>query len=112
METERTETVNNCNWVLKQQLEVFPSKSSVITETKANQILASRRKSSGTKKIQNRQVLLKMLPVNWLFVPSYDGGKSGRKSLVTALANAPHESLFSTDLVITLVESFWASYSS
>ena len=53
-----------------------------------------------------------MLPVNWLFVPSYDGVKSGRKSLVTALANAPHESLFSTDLVITLVESFWASYSS
>ena len=53
-----------------------------------------------------------MLPVNWLFVPGYDGDKSGRKSLVTALANAPHESLFSTDLVITLVESFWASYSS
>ena len=52
-----------------------------------------------------------MLPVNWLFVPGYDGTKSGRKSLVTALANAPHESLFSTELVITLVDSFWSEYS-
>ena len=52
-----------------------------------------------------------MLPVNWLFVPGYDGTVSGRKSLVTALANAPHESLFSTELVITLVDSFWSEYS-
>ena len=52
-----------------------------------------------------------MLPVNWLYVPDYSGNKSGRKKLVTALANAPHESLFSTDLVITLVESFWNAYS-
>ena len=74
-------------------------------------ILARRTKKGGNTKIQNRQVLLKMLPVNWLFTPNYDGSKSGRKSLVTALANAPHESLFSTELIITLVESFWASYS-
>ena len=52
-----------------------------------------------------------MLPVNWLYVNNYNGSKSGRTSLVKALADAPHESLFSTDLVITLVDSFWAAFS-
>ena len=52
-----------------------------------------------------------MLPVNWVSVPSYDGDKSGPKELVTALAKAPHESLFSTELIVTLVESFWYQYS-
>ena len=52
-----------------------------------------------------------MLPLNWLYVKNYNGVKSGRKSLVKALARAPHESLFSTDLVITLVDSFWATFS-
>ena len=51
-----------------------------------------------------------MLPVNWLYVKNYDGSKSGRSSLVKALADAPHDSLFGTDLVITLVDSFWADY--
>ena len=51
-----------------------------------------------------------MLPVNWLYVNNYDGSKSGNTKLVKALANAPHESLFSTDLVITLVDSFWYEY--
>ena len=53
-----------------------------------------------------------MLPVNWLYVDSYAGSVSGRTKLVKALARAPHESLFSTDLVITLVESFWEKFSS
>ena len=53
-----------------------------------------------------------MLPVNWLYVDSYAGSESGRTKLVKALARAPHESLFSTDLVITLVESFWEEFSS
>ena len=52
-----------------------------------------------------------MLPINWLFVNAYDGTSSGFKTLVKALARAPHESLFSTDLVVTLVESFWTEYS-
>lgn len=30
--------------------------------------------------------------------------------MVVALANAPHESLFSTELVKTLVDHFWARY--
>ena len=52
-----------------------------------------------------------MLPVDWLYSKSYSGAKTGRKRLVKALSVAPHESLFSTDLVITLVDSFWANFS-
>ena len=52
-----------------------------------------------------------MLPVDWLYSKSYSGDKTGRKRLVKALSVAPHESLFSTDLVITLVDSFWANFS-
>ena len=52
-----------------------------------------------------------MLPVSWLYVDGYDGTKSGFATLVKKLKNAPHESLFSTDLVITLVELFWEDYS-
>lgn len=56
--------------------------------------------------------MLKILPVNWLYVNAYDGTNSSFKTLVKALANAPHESIFSTDFVITLVQSFWSEYSS
>ena len=53
-----------------------------------------------------------MLPVKWVYALSYDRNKSGPTKLVTALAKAPHESLFSSELVVTLVESFWHQYSS
>ena len=53
-----------------------------------------------------------MLPQNWLYKKRYNSNKeTGSKTLVKALADAPHESLFSTDLVITLVDQFWANFS-
>ena len=53
--------------------------------------------------IEVRQVTMKMLNIRWLFNYGYDGTKGSRGVLVKALAYAPIESLFSTDLVITLV---------
>ena len=45
-----------------------------------------------------------VLPVGWVFEGFGGLDKVGFKELVVALANAPHESLFSTDLVKTLFE--------
>ena len=56
IETERTERVKNCNWILRRQLEVFPGQSSIITEDFANELLALRHTKRGLSKtkIQNR----------------------------------------------------------
>ena len=40
-----------------------------------------------------------MLGLGWLFNNSYAGEKQNRGDLVDALAKAPHEYYFSTDLV-------------
>ena len=51
-----------------------------------------------------------MLQIDWVFA-NYGGSTNvGIRELVVALAAAPHESLFSTELVITLAEHFWARY--
>ena len=51
-----------------------------------------------------------MLQIDWVFA-SYGGSTNiGIRELVVALAAAPHESLFSTELVITLAQHFWARY--
>jgi len=51
-----------------------------------------------------------MLSLEWVHA-SYKGYESvGFRELIVELANAPHESLFSTELIITLVEHFWDYY--
>jgi len=51
-----------------------------------------------------------MLSLDWLH-GSYKGYEhAGFSDLIVELANAPHLSLFSTDLVVTLVEFFWDYY--
>ena len=61
--------------------------------------------------MQNRTVKAKMLSLDWVH-GSYKGYTSnvGFRELIIELANAPHESLFSTELIITLVEHFWDYY--
>ena len=112
IETERTDSVKNADWLLGETLEVFGDSSSTMTEQKASRVLAKHRRKKRSGKVQNRQVVLKMLAVNWLYGNNYDGTSQGVGNLVTALAKAPHETLFSTDLVITLVDSFWDRYRS
>ena len=53
-----------------------------------------------------------MLKVDWIFQEVKIGKKQGYGSLVGTLARAPNDSLFGTDLVITLVLQFWDRYSS
>ena len=51
-----------------------------------------------------------MLSLEWVHA-SYKGYDNvGFRELIVELANAPHESLFSTELIITLVEHFWDYY--
>lgn len=51
-----------------------------------------------------------MLSLDWVHA-SYKGFEVvGFKELILALANAPHESLFSTEFVITLHQHFWRFY--
>ena len=46
-----------------------------------------------------------MLDISWIFA-----GQVGFRELIISLANTPYESVFSTDLVITLVEIFKQKY--
>ena len=59
---------------------------------------------------QNRQVEAKMLKTDFIF--SQYGGyeRVGYRELVIAMAGAPQESLFSTELVTTLISTFWDRY--
>jgi len=51
-----------------------------------------------------------MLSLDWVH-GSYKGYKNvGFRELIVELANAPNESLFSTELIVTLVEHFWNYY--
>ena len=51
-----------------------------------------------------------MLQIDWVFADCGNKTKVGFADLVVALANAPHESLFSTQLIRTLVDHFWNRY--
>ena len=51
----------------------------------------------------------KVLEIDFIFAQVGDV-QMGFRELIVALANAPHESLFSTELVITLVDHFWNRY--
>jgi len=67
-------------------------------------------KAEESDKIQNRTVNTKMLSLDWVH-GSYKGYKEvGFRELIVELANSPHESLFSTELIVTLVEHFWNYY--
>ncbi len=51
-----------------------------------------------------------MLPIDWIFAPCEGKKTVGFAEFVVALSHAPHESLFSTDLIETLVDHFWDRY--
>ena len=48
--------------------------------------------------------------IGWIYHVDKNGKARGFGDLVRALAKAPHESLFSTDLVTTLIDNFWEEY--
>lgn len=53
---------------------------------------------------------MKQLPLDWIHA-NYKGFKKvGFKELIVALDRAPHESLFGTELVVTLCRHFWDFY--
>ena len=94
-------------------LEVFGTQSSVITEASSEALIAKGDKEEDKNKsdeAQYRQVNVKMLSLEWVHA-DYKGLKDvGFKELILALAQAPSESLFGTELVITLVRHFWNYY--
>ena len=51
-----------------------------------------------------------MLKIEWIYDNPSGNSPVGIRELVIALADAPHESVFSTDLVIILCEYFWRRY--
>ena len=57
-----------------------------------------------------RQVELRMLKIDWVFRDSESGYSRGFADLIDGLVNAPNESLFGTDMVNTLMSSFWKDY--
>ena len=60
--------------------------------------------------IQFRHVEAKQLPLDWIHA-SYKGfEKVGFKELILALDRAPHESLFGTELIVTLFQHFGGYY--
>ena len=51
-----------------------------------------------------------MLPIDWVFAGTLKKTENGFADFVVALSKAPHESLFSTDLIKMLVDHFWSRY--
>ena len=51
-----------------------------------------------------------MLQIDWIFASASGKEKCGFAEFVVALSQAPHESLFSTDLIKTMVDHFWSRY--
>ena len=53
---------------------------------------------------------VKQLCLDWLHASHLGIENVGFQQLVVALQRAPHDSLFSTELIITLVEHFWDAF--
>ena len=91
-------------------MKVFNQNSSVLTESVANEKIKDGKDSSDKRVYRNINVF--MLNIDWIFHEDKEGEMRGFGDMVRALARAPHESLFSTELVITLIDNFWEAYSS
>lgn len=67
-ETEFCDNVQNADWQAGEDLSVFESNSSIITEKAANNEITgfSPGSGKGTGR-QNRQITLKMLRIDWIF---------------------------------------------
>ena len=60
--------------------------------------------------MQSRQVLAEMLPIEWVFA-SHDGNENvGFRELIVALSEGQLDSIFSTELIVTLTEHMWKRY--
>ena len=84
-ETRFTKNIKNLDWKLGKTLKVFGQVSQVVTEKKANSKI-----TNGYKDVdmQNRQVLAKMLSIEWVFA-SYDGNTNiGFRELIIALSES------------------------
>ena len=57
-----------------------------------------------------RNIVVSLLDISWIFQKGADGNRRDFGDLVKALAKAPHESLFGTDLINILVDNFWRMY--
>ena len=104
-ETRFTKSIKNLDWKLNTSMKVVGQVSQVITEKSANETLNSGTK--GKQNVQNRQVVAKMLPIEWVFASYGDNKNVGFRELIIALSESNFGSLFSTELVITLNEHMW-----
>ena len=93
-------------------MEVIGSMSSVVMEKSVNKYIQKQQKKilSEAGDVQNRQVEARMLQIDWIFAQALGKQKCGFADFVVLLGTAPHESLFSTDLIKTLVNHFWSRY--
>ena len=104
--------MQNVDWRLGESLEVIGQMSSVIREKEVNNLIKQRQKRmfGGASDVQNRNVVARMLQIDWIFAGHSRKKSTGFSDFVVALSKAPHESLFSTDLIHTLVDHFWKRY--
>ena len=88
--------------------------TSFIMQKDLNKLIKKNQKKSflaDSGEVQNRQVETLMLQIDWIFVECLGKKKAGNfADFVVALSKAPHESLFSTSLVTTLIHHFWDRY--
>ena len=107
-ETRFTKEIKNLQWQVGNPMEVVGQKSQVVTEM----IIATALKQDldQDEETQSRQVVAKMLPLEWVFAKYGGNEKINFKELVIALSESPFDSLFSTELVITLTEHIWSRY--
>ena len=105
--------MKNADWLINGPTQkVFSQNSSLLTEEEANLKITDGNPGSqkGSGRVY-RNVNVRMLKIDWIFHVDKNGKSRGFGDMVQALAKAPHESLFSTDLITTLVDNFWGKYS-
>lgn len=109
-QTRFTKSVKNLQWQVGTQMEVVGQKSQVFNESIAAAQLKNVKTKDNDDEIQSRQVIAQMLPIEWVFAKYGGNEQVSFRELVVALSESPFDSLFSTELVITLTEHIWSRY--
>ena len=113
-QTRFTKRIKNLKWRMGDRLKVFGTQSSVVNEKIAALGISKRNEENDEKDssttAEYRQVMVKKLTLDWVHAGYKGFQKVGFKELILALADAPHESLFSTQFIIALVQHFWDFY--
>ena len=98
--------VDNLNWEAGKKHLVLGLKDSVTTTKSVQAIIDTQ---CPVSRQQSREIETSYLNVEWIY-KSIDGSSKSFTDFIEMIAEAPNESLFSTEIIVSLVEYFWDDY--